>query len=216
MKLATLGWLMTATAVLAVLADGVAQAEPVVDFTGGYVATTDADYSFGWAFKVNQTITVDALDSLFVTINSSGSNPEQVRLYNSSSLLASAIVSSADPTEFTPSGQEWYSHTIDSVTLTPGTYYIAEDIFILTTAVAFQTNAASIEPEVTYIGGVSSYSRGLDPTTDYYSGTYNDAYFGPNFDIQPAAVPEPTTLVPALTATVLGLAHVWRFRKRSA
>jgi hypothetical protein len=202
------------TAALAVLTGGVAQAGPVVDYsTGSPGAFSSADASLGWSFTVNSTITVGALDSLQLTTSTSG--PQDVRIYDGGgTVLASAIVSATDPIEITPGAGPWNSHAITPVTLTPGAYFIAQDIPAISGQYAVLTNAASVNPAVTFGGEVSAFGFGQKPTGDVFSGALNNAYFGPNFDpIGIPPVPEPATLVPALTAVAFGLGYAWRRQK---
>jgi hypothetical protein len=202
-------WLLAVT--LGFLAAGAARAGPVLEYT---TATYTGLFSQteGWAFQTNQAITVVALD-----LRNAGpdlTDAQQVRLYDSmGTTLASAVVANSDPTEGSPF--PFHRVAITPVTLAAGqTYYIAQDAPGGTVQDVGATGLMT-DPAITYLHPVYSFAVGTNPTTDAWSGVWGTSYFGPNFSLETAAVPEPATLGTALTLLVGGVAlrHFRRARK---
>lgn len=138
-----------------------------------------------------------------------------MRLYDGlGNVLASATITTSDPQEGSP--VPFYSQAITPVLLAANTtYYIAEDWAATTTGYGLVTGLTT-NSAITYDGAVSAFGQGNDPTTDINGGSDNPAYFGPNFDISTASVPEPSTLVGGITALTGSLICAWRCRKRAA
>ncbi|HEY1686685.1 MAG TPA: DUF4082 domain-containing protein [Tepidisphaeraceae bacterium] len=108
-----------------VFAAGLVRGDPALECTGVVNYTGDHIITLGWSFTTNQPITIDALDVYSDNmINVAG----EVRLYNSvGTTLASAIVTTSDPSEGSPF--TFYSHPITPVNLAADqTYFVAEDI----------------------------------------------------------------------------------------
>jgi hypothetical protein len=203
-------------AALALLFGGVGQAKatPILEVAGGGSATEDPSASVGWSFTTNQSITVTALDAYDPSVFGS------VRLYNASGvILAGATLTTSDSQEGSPT--LFYTQAITPVTLAANTtYYIAEDVAEGQTPFLVNTNTPITSPLITYVGGVDTPGIGQTPTTDVFSGFFNPAYFGPNFDAGPAGVaasPEPAslTLFAFSGAALLGYAGLRR-RKKAA
>jgi hypothetical protein len=174
--------------------------DPVLEFTSGPGFVITLDGSLGWSFTTNTAITVDSLDAH----NPTGTT-DDVRLYSTSSLLASATVTTSDP--LVGSFLTFNSQSITPVTLDAGqTYYIAEDMAMETTI--FRANAAGIttDPSITYDGGVEQAGLGEDPTFDHDSdfAPFEPGFFGPNFGIQAQATgtPEPGSMALALASGI--------------
>jgi hypothetical protein len=188
----------------------VATAGPIsaVTLSGGTTGPTGVDIAAaGFSFITNQSVTIDALAVRFPD-NGNGTN---VRLYNAGGTIASATVFSFDPTDGI-----FNFHSITPVTLAASTtYYVAADL-ILGQLSTFDVpvNGVTTNPAITYTGPVESFVLGDDPTSDAQGGAHAEAYFGPSFEIQPTATPEPSTL------TLLGIgmaatAGYWWRRKRN-
>ncbi|HVZ07728.1 MAG TPA: DUF4082 domain-containing protein [Rhodopila sp.] len=183
-----------------------AQATPVLSFsTGtGTVLSSQQDFSVGWSFTTTQASTVVALDAY-----DPGRSGTEVRLYDGlGTLVASAMVSTSDPTEGSPL---FYSATLTTpVTLDANaTYYVVQDLPAGLGA-WFTVDTPVTESAITYGAPVSAIGLGMNPTTDLALGTLAPAYFGPNFDI--TAIPEPVSLL-AFGSGIAGLAAIRR-RKR--
>jgi hypothetical protein len=166
-----------------------ANADPVLEFSGGTSATSGSDVTDGWAFTTTTSISVTALDAYDPT------GDGFVQLYDgSSNVLASATVTTSDPTEGSPTS--FYSAAITPVTLAANTtYYITEDVVANDgTTVLVETGTPTTSSLITYGGSVSGNGPGATPTTDVTNGNVLDpAYFGPDFDAT-AVVPEPASL----------------------
>lgn len=176
-----------------------AHAGLALEFTSGNpVHFTGANAAVGWSFTTKQALSVTTLDAF-----DPGSGL-QVRLYDGSgTTLASATILATDPTVGSPIS--FHSHAIAPVTLLANTtYYIAQDT---TPSATFyiQVSGLTTDSSITYDGGVVG-SEGQNPTKDSPNGInyYTPDYFGPNFNIGPAAIstPEPSTLVLAVSGAL--------------
>jgi len=194
---------------------------PVLEFNSGdqqfFYGTNYA--TVGWSFTTNEAITVTALDAYDPT------GDGYVQLYNGAGdVLASAYLTTSDVQQGSPT--LFYTQALlDPVSLVAGTtYYITEDICganscpddndgLGTLFYGSVGGDLSVDPSITYDGGVAAAGAGQTPTTDGLvgDGLANAAFFGPNFDIASAA-PEPSTLLMGLSASLLGLAALRRRR----
>jgi hypothetical protein len=175
----------------------------------------------GWAFTTPSTpVTVTALDAIL----NNGVTATTVRIYNGSgTILATTTVSTSDPTE--TAGLTWFSHAISPVTLpTNTTLYIAEDaptglFYSVGTSTPVMSNGLGYGAPggAVIVRGVSTSVTGGTPTTDFLgSNVLNPSYFGPNFDLGTAVVPEPSTLISGGTAVLVGLVIAWRRHRARA
>ena len=145
--------------------------------------------SAGWSFTATEKITVTALDAY----DPKGAGAGTVRLYTASKLLASATVTTSDPQDGSPI--KFYSAKLKtSLVLTPGTYFIAEDLATTTIANGTVSGLATTSG-IKYLVEVAAAGQGKDPTTDATMGMFTPGIFGPNFEVGKvgAAVPEPAT-----------------------
>jgi Domain of unknown function (DUF4082)/PEP-CTERM motif len=178
-------------AVMTALAPGSARADLAMSFTGGDAGALvgGSDASAGWSFTTNAAFNVTALD----VFDPSGDGT--VRLYDGAgTVLASATLTASDPTE-SAGAFAFFTRAITPVTLQSGqTYYIAEDFEdSVTSAITSATETTS--PLISYIGGVFAFGAGATPTSDFFDGRLDPAYFGPNFETAPVSVvPEPSSL----------------------
>jgi hypothetical protein len=200
-------WLVAIAAATALAIGGTAPARavPVLEYTpdpnGNYTIT--GNVSAGWSFTTNEALDVVALDALDPT------GDGFVRIYDASgNVLASATVTTADHVEGGPVA--FYSHAISPVLLAANTlYYIAQDFSPNSTTFGLYDTGVTTDPAITYGAAVMGLDLGQTPTTDYFSGGYDSAYFGPNFDM--TAVPEPASL----TLFGLGLLGLRLVRRRT-
>ena len=190
-----------------------ARASVALDFGTCCTSTSSPNFNgtLGWSFTTNAVVTVTALDAYDPT------GTGLVELYNAlGTVLASATVTTSDTQE--GSGVLFYSQPITPIVLIAGTtYYIAEDVSPgpPATNIHLQTSSLTVDPSITYDGGVSSSAgHAQTPTTDaLFSGALNDAFFGPNFDLQSSSsAPEPGSLFLLVT----GLAGMIVARGRRA
>jgi hypothetical protein len=207
-----------AAVVVAILAPAPVTAGPVLEFNTGVPIGISIDSTVGWAFTTNSAITVTALDAYLVADSTVTST--NVRLYGANAVtLASATVSTSDTLEGSPFA--FYSHTLAAaVTLAANTtYYIAEDTYEGGNAATSSTlyalaTGVTTDPSITYLNGVDALEQlGANPTSGDISGIYGPDWFGPNFDIAPAAVPEPSSLVLMCMGGIAGLGYAWRRRR---
>jgi hypothetical protein len=121
-------------------------------------------------------------------------------------ILASAAVTSIDPTTGTPTAFAY--QTISLVTLAADTtYYIAESVPVGGTIapVLYGVGDLMADSAITYDGNVYSESSGATPTSSV--GGFSDGFFGPDFNV---TVPEPSTLA---LAALFGVGMLKRRRR---
>jgi hypothetical protein len=172
-------------------------------------STASSNFSDGFSFTTSNTIQVTALDDF-----SPVAAGNQVRLYNASGLvLAMATVTPSDPTVGSPTS--FSSHAITPVTLAAGMYFIAADNYTNQPTNLLVTGL-TVASGITYNGEVFTDSLGANPTTDSHGGSFNPGIFGPDFEFNVVATPEPSTLAMLASAVPLGIGWWLRRRKRDA
>jgi hypothetical protein len=188
-----------------------------LDITGNpSTSTTGDDYTAGWSFTTGSSaIDVTALDGL--TLSGTGN---QVRLYgaNQTTLVSATIVSGM----VVGSGGDFYSVAVTPTLLAANTtYYIAEDLPLGTGFAYFATTVTTAA--ITYGTEISASGLGLNPTTDLYGGTFNDAFFGPSFEYTLAAPPplgvpeiDPSSAASAFALLSMGVALLRSRRRKTA
>jgi len=197
MKYSLVSWFAVGAAVwMAAAMPARAQTAPVLEYTTVGADTFAANESIGWSFTVNTPVLVIALDAL------AGASPGNVRLYNAAGMLANATLNAGDAKEGAPT--LFYTTPITPIALAPGTYYIAENALANATTADAMVSDLTTNPAITYTGAVFVAGLGQNPRTDANGGTFNPAFFGPNFDI--AGAPEPSPLVWAVLLGVVAMA----------
>ncbi|MBE7385040.1 MAG: PEP-CTERM sorting domain-containing protein [Leptolyngbya sp. SIO1E4] len=161
--------------------------------------------TFGWAFDVSDTITVDGLG--LWDFGADGIGPDvQVGLWqDDGSLLASTSITNASLTEASNNpGGVWLFEDIAAQTLTAGRYVIGATFFSDTPL--FQIGAPTTTiPEVTVVGGRFDDS-GLDSGLAF-PGNNAPPLYGPTLRLgdTPVAVPEPTAVLGLLALAGAGM-----------
>lgn len=146
--------------------------------------TNSGDYSMGWLFHVNQSITVDALgfydqggDGLIsshdVGIFDSGGTLLISTTVTTANTLISGFRYAAIPPLMLAAGQDY---TVSSV------LFFGGDLF------AFNPSFAAVDPSVTFINNRFLPTSTLDFPTSGAPATLG--FFGANFNISTAAAPE--------------------------
>ena len=206
-----------AVAALGLMAGGAGRAEAALalQFTSALPASNSGtNVTAGFSFTTGAAVTVASLDYILP-----GASGGAVRLYNAAgTTLASAKVLSTDPTEST-GGFTYNVHTL-AVPLALAantTYYVAGDLPGGHNNIPIFATGVTTVPGITYGAGVIQYPSFGNPTTDQDGGVFNPAYFSVNFDLgTAAAAPEPSTLVPASIAGLIGLGYARRRRRTRA
>jgi PEP-CTERM motif len=183
----------------------------ISDTTGNTFVT---DATAGWEFVVSSPITVTQLG--FFDSGRAGpdglAEAHPVGIYDlGTNLLVSGTVTTADPLT-----AQFRYVPVTPTPLAPGTYRIGA--YFATPADLAVSGAAGFVtvPEITFSTGVASTPppTGSLQYPDFAFAGFNPGVFGPNFQFETTAVPEPGTL--ALTALgMLGLLVYLRKRKRA-
>ncbi len=147
-------------------------------------ASNVGNYSLGWRFTANSSVTVDQLGYWDQGLDGFAS-PHQVGLYDlAGNLLTSTTVASSDPLT-----ADFRYHATSSYTLTAGDdYYLmgvaGSDNYIYNASI-------STDPAVTYVAG--EYNSVADGTLKSPDLANSNIYLGPNFKYTTSAVPEAST-----------------------
>jgi Domain of unknown function (DUF4082) len=129
--------------------------------------------SMGWEFQTTHDLTLTALDAYDPSLSGN------VRIYDASgNVVASAGVTATDPLV---GSAGFHSHALTTpITLSAGTWYIAQDIPAGETVLVGADIVNS--PEVTYLSSLVGSGLGGTPTTDLFGGVFAPGIFGPNFE----------------------------------
>jgi hypothetical protein len=178
-------------------------------FTGGSNTTTAVNATRGWAFTVNQNISIVALGLWDITVGDPLSEAHEVGLWTGAgSLLGSTLVPANAPL----TGEFRFIALTVPIGLVVGNTYVIGTVFN-TVADTYRTGVNSVNilaaPQITYLGGRDVFNTDGSltfPTIN--SGT--GRVFGPNilFEI---SVPEPFSWIIFSS----GLGAVIAFRRRS-
>ncbi len=166
--------------------------------------------TFGWAFDVTSTISVDGVGVWNAGANGIGPAVQAGLWTNAGILLASATISDASSPVPSNGDGEWLFEDIPLLTLSPGRYVIGSIFFDSTPLSQFFTAFTTI-PEITYIESripAVLPDSGLDIPTGSLG---SDGVFGPTLRLPEAPVPVPATLALfAIAMAGLGIATLRR------
>lgn len=178
-------------------------------FSGGSNATTGPDQLYGWRFSVLSSIDVTAL-GVGDTDDDGLALSHDVGIFRISdqTLLASATV----PAGVGSSLLAGFRYVpIGSVTLAPAGYVIVMTMPKSKIDVqSINNTTVGTAPEIAYLGSATDSSSVLAFPNPTLNGAFDEGMFGPNFQFNGAAVPEPGSLVLALS----GLAMIGWGRSR--
>ena len=176
---------------------GVSLAGTFWEFDSPANSNTNNTWAFGNTFTVNNTITVTALG--YYDENGDGFiDPHEVGIYSAGgALLASTIVTSADPLV-----GHWRYAAIAGLTLTAGLSY---EIVGVSHGDNYTWNDPGfvVDPNITYTGNGWDVSSVLVMPTQQNDVT--DGYWGANAEFGSTTTPEPGTIGMMLGAGLLGL-----------
>lgn len=208
MKPKFFGWILAAMTAFAAMST-TASADTALSMTPNTANDfSNNPWSLGFLFTVNSAINVTQLG--FYDAGDNGlTEQHQVGIYSlGGTLLTSTTVSNSDPLD-----SHFRYNSIAPLSLAAGQQYV----IAATTGSELYTydpTALATPSEITYVG-----SRFLQSSTLVFPDGFNDekGYFGPNFKFENGggAVPEPSALISAATASLIGLGVVRR-RRRSA
>jgi hypothetical protein len=179
-----------------------AQTDALQGFSGGSTPAWGAStgYTFGWQFQANQDISVTTLGvyDLGGWFNPEWTTGHEVSLWNDSNqqLLANVTVTASDPESQDANGNNIRWVTLSTpvqlsanVTYDIAAYYphagFAMDYF------QYQCSSVTTDSQITYLQSVRTDVDGPFTFPDMFAD-HDDAFFGPNFQIE--SVPEPSAL----------------------
>ncbi len=149
--------------------------------------------TFGWAFNVTSPILVGGIAAWDSNEQAFGPDVEAGLWTDAGTLLVSATITAASPTEDSNGDGVWRGEDIGLLTLTPGRYVVGLTLFDETPLAQSDTLFTTI-PEVTYVEGRQS-TLGADSGLSFPElgfGPNSDGVFGPT--LLAVALPEPTSL----------------------
>ena len=197
MKTRTMVAAATLSLGLLIVVTGQAYATPLVDFSSRTDSFdwTGENYTLGYQFRVNTSVTVDAL-GLFDFGGNGLSSSHAVGLWtDSGTLITSGVVGPGTlTTEASVSGLgNWVFQEIPNLTLSAGIYRIGAS-YNNDDLVVWNTPNIITVPDITYLSlAFDGNIGGLNfPTGGIGNGT--DRYLGPNMRFAAASVPEPGSL----------------------
>lgn len=208
--------LRQALAGLCVLLVGTAHAASVavVSVSGGTDQNNGANFSLGWEFTVNYTVTVTEL-GFYDDLGDGLVDDHAVGIYSSGgTLLTSGTVVSSDALD----GQFRYTDVADLVLTSGNTYYM---MAVTGTVDKYNVNGTlSVHPAVNWVRNAYYSPPGggvLAPPNFFDNPPGVTGYFGGGFKIDSTSVPAPVPIPAAgWFLGALGVPLAWARRRRRA
>jgi len=172
------------------------RADLAMDFEGTVQNGFQADATFGWAFTVNSTITVDGLGFFddFLVDGQGLIQDHVVAIWNDTTdaLLAQTTIDNTSmPVSSTAMSGQWMFNAIAPLTLNPGEYVIGAHDPACSGPDCDRIRLANIANTISAIT-LGNPRTGVGFSKPGSSNDVEDGYFGPTFRI--ASVPEPGSL----------------------
>ena len=180
------------------------QAAPLaLDFSGGQQFAPGVFHNIGWSFQVNSSVTVNSLGVFDVGADGL-SERHQVGIWDSSNnlLAQTTVFSGATAVASASSLGQWLFQDIAALTLGPGTYVIGAFYSTSADTVIGNATGLTLDSNLSYLASRAGSGGSFDQPGVY--GLVEPGVFGPNMQLEAAAVPEPNMLALLAIATAAG------------